>query len=127
MQDFQTMDLDSMMKDIIDIFNLEGVELVRLSGLLRRELNISNCQSLDADMLDRIIHKLKAQKIINYLYILKCPYCGETSYQIKERERINQVKTCDTCASIYIPSIGDSLFEVQTNVLNMGVKNGNNE
>lgn len=120
MQDFQTMDLDSMMKDIIDIFNLDGVELVRLSGLLKREISISNYQSLDKDMLDRIIHKLKAQKIINYLYILKCPYCGEISYQIKERKRLNEAKICDTCNSVYIPSIGDSLFEVELNVLNKG-------
>ena len=127
MQDFQTMDLDSMMKDIIDIFNLDGVELVRLSGLLKREISISNCQSLDADMLDRIIHKLKMQKIINYLYILKCPYCGEISYQIKNRERLNQAKVCDTCKNIYIPSIEDSLFEVQLNVLNKGVDDGNIE
>ncbi len=113
MQDFSTMDLDSMMKDIIDIFNLEGVELVRLSGLHKRALRISNCQSLDRDMLDRIIHKLKRQGIIHYDYILKCPRCNELTYQIAKRESPTKIKLCDTCKSLYIPTKNISLFELK--------------
>ena len=117
MQDFSTMDLDSMMKDIIEIFNLEGVELVRLSGLYRRELRISNCKALDIDMLDRIVHKLKQQKIIHYRYILKCPHCGEVAYQITERQTPTQIKVCDTCMTTYIPTKDVSLLEFNENMI----------
>ena len=112
MQDFTTMDLDSMMKDIIDIFNLEGVELVRLSGLLRRESKISNCQVLDEQLLKRIIQKLRLQNIIKYRYVMKCPHCQEVSYQITERNPTD-LKICDTCGQMYIPTKGVSLFDLE--------------
>ena len=112
---FATAGLDAMMKDIIDIFHLEGVELVRLSGLLKREINISGSQVIDADMLDKIIHKMKLQGIINYDYILKCPFCKETTYQITKRESPTKAKICDTCQSIYIPTKDVSLLELSEN------------
>lgn len=111
MIDFSTMDLDSMMKDIIDIFTLDGVELVRLSGLFLREQKISNYKSLSPDELDKIIHKLKRNKLINYQYILYCPHCQEISYQIKHLENPFSAKICDTCKSIYIPTKDVSMFE----------------
>ena len=113
MQDFSTMDLDSMMKDIIEIFNLEGVELVRLNGLHKRALRISNCQSLDKDMLNSIVHKLKQQGIIHYEYILKCPHCNELTYQVVKRESPVKAKVCDTCQLLYIPTKNISLFELK--------------
>ena len=109
MQDFSTMNLDSMMRDIIDIFNLEGVELVRLSGLHKRALRISNYHALDREVLNRIIYKLKRQGLIKYQYILQCPYCNEISYQITDRD-VSSAKICDTCKSIYIPTKDVSLF-----------------
>ena len=112
MQDFTTMDLDSMMKDIIDIFNLEGVELVRLSGLLKRELRISNCHVLDETIMKRAIQKMRQEGIIDYRYVMKCPHCQEVSYQITERNPTD-LKVCDTCGQMYVPTKGISLFDLR--------------
>ena len=112
MQDFSTIDLDSMMRDIIDIFNLEGVELVRLSGLLRRELRISNCTVLDETSIKRAIQKLRQEGIIHYHYVMKCPHCHEISYQVVDRNPTD-LKVCDTCGQMYIPTKGVSLFDLK--------------
>lgn len=112
MIDFGTTDLDTMIRDIIDVFKLDGVELVRLSGLFLRERKISNYHDLKPDELDRIIHKLKDNKIIDYQYILYCPHCNEISYQIKKQENPYKAKICDTCGQIYIPQKDLSLYEL---------------
>lgn len=111
MLDFSTIDFDTMMKDIIDIFNTEGVELVRLSGLFLRERNISNYKDLQPEELDKIVKKLKNNKIIKYDYILYCPHCKDVTYQIKKRESLYTAKVCDTCNQIYIPEKDISLFD----------------
>jgi len=111
---FQTTDLDSMMRDIIDIFNTEGVELVRLSGLYVRERYISNYKDLQPDVLDDIVHKLKNANAIDYKYILYCPQCAEVSYIVKPKdENPYAMKTCDTCGTMYIPQKEVSLYEYE--------------
>lgn len=114
MLDFQTTDLDSMMRDIIDIFHTDGVELVRLSGLYVREKYISNYKDLQPDELDNIVHKLKNAKAIDYKYILYCPSCAEVSYIVKPKDdNPYKAKQCDTCDSVYIPQKEISLYEYE--------------
>lgn len=112
MTDIRTMDLDGMMRDIIDIFNLKGVELVRLSGLFLRERQISNYKGLQPDELDRIVRKLQKAGVIHYQYILYCPHCQEVTYQVKKQENPFKAKVCDTCGGIYIPQRDYSLYEL---------------
>jgi hypothetical protein len=113
MINFATTDLDSMMKDIVDIFNLEGVKLVRLSGLFLREREISNYKDLTPDELDKIVHKLKKANVINYQYITYCPHCNEVSYQVEKQENPFKAKRCDTCGQIFIPQNEISLYELK--------------
>ena len=114
MIDFKTTDLDSMMRDIIDIFNTDGVELVRLSGLYVREKYISNYKELLPEELDNIVHKLKNSNIIKYEYILYCPHCYEISYVVKPKDyNPFKAKICDTCNSVYIPQKEISLYELK--------------
>lgn len=113
MIDFATTDLDSMMKDIVDIFNMEGVELVRLSGLFLRERNISNYHDLKPNELDDIIHKLQNAGVIHYQYILYCPHCSEIIYQVKKQINPFKAKRCDTCGQIFIPQREISLYELK--------------
>lgn len=86
--------MDNMIEDIIEIFKLDGVELVRLSGLVRRASNIAEL-NISPETLDNIIVKLKNNAIINFEYVTICPNCGEKSYQIKPIS--TNGKICDTC------------------------------
>lgn len=114
MIDFTTTDLDTMVRDIIDIFtNVEGVKLVRLSGLFVREQRISNYKNLTPELLDNIIHKLKNAHVIDYQYVLYCPNCFEVTYQVEHTENPYKAKVCDTCGQIYIPTKEVSLFEYE--------------
>lgn len=114
MINFETTDLDTMVRDIIDIFtNVEGVKLVRLSGLFMRERRISNYNDLTPEELDNIIHKLKKAGVIDYQYVLYCPHCFEVTYQIEHTENPYQAKVCDTCGQIYIPTKELSLYELR--------------
>ena len=98
--------MDDMLSDIVSIFNMEGVELVRSSGLRKRVSSIAN-MNISYETLDSIINKLKSAGLINYEYITICPHCGEKSYQIK---KINgTAKLCDTCKTYY-SLIKDSSF-----------------
>lgn len=102
--------LDEMIKDIIDIFtNVEGVELVRLTGLTRRCRSISGYNDLGPDVVDNIVRKLKANAIINYQYIMYCPHCRELTYQVKDRD-YRTPKLCDTCKIIYNLIDNETLF-----------------
>jgi hypothetical protein len=92
-----------MIADIVDIFtNIEGVELVRLSGMTRRANSINKNSNLPSDAIDRIIKKLKYAGVINYKYVTKCPHCGEQSYIILcEHDFKTKPKMCDTCNTFY--------------------------
>ena len=103
-------DIDKAMSTIIDIFRNPEVELVRLNGL-HRYLVKKDGHNIDKSVIDMMVHKIKERKIITYIYILKCPHCGEITYQIKERE-FDKLKRCETCDSLYVPVIGESLFEL---------------
>lgn len=94
--------VDAMMHDIIDIFNLDGVDLVRLSGLHRREVCVSGDDRLSPDVVNAIVNKLRAAKVIKFRYTMHCPTCGEVTYQIAERGA-SEVKLCDTCQTLYTP------------------------
>jgi hypothetical protein len=95
--------MDAMIKDIIDIFiHIEGVELVRLSGMVKRAQKISGKWDLTKELVDSVIKKLKFANIINYKYIVNCPHCGEKSYIIKPTGDFkNKPKMCDTCNTFY--------------------------
>lgn len=99
--------MDEMIKDIIEIFNMKGVELVRLSGLQRRSSLLAK-MNIPFDTLENIIYKLKNAQLIKYEYITVCPHCGEKSYQIKKIE--NNAKLCDTCKTYYSLIKDSSLF-----------------
>jgi sugar/nucleoside kinase (ribokinase family) len=99
---------EQMINDIIDIFHLEGVELVRLSGLLKREQQILS--DLNSEILNNIIVKLKANGVINYRFTTHCPHCREISYQIAEVD-LTKIKICDTCNTFYNLISGTTLEE----------------
>jgi len=84
--------LDVVLQDIVEIFNLDKVELVRLSGLTLREKKID--VNLTGEVLNRIIAQLKRRNVINYTKIVYCPHCKEIFYLIKD---IDGIKKCDTC------------------------------
>lgn len=101
--------LDAIIQDIIDIFSLEGVELVRLSGLLNREQKI--LENLTSEALNNIITKLRTNGIIQYKFTTHCPHCQEISYQIVELD-LMKIKTCDTCKTFYHLISGITLKEI---------------
>ncbi|MFW6008205.1 MAG: hypothetical protein ACOCP8_02965 [archaeon] len=101
--------MDKIIEDIIDIFNLKGVELVRLSGLTNRERKLSGLQDLSPKNIDNIIKKLKKGGVLNYEFIMVCPRCDEMSYQIKQRD-ITKLKKCDTCGLDYKLIKDNTLF-----------------
>ena len=101
--------LDFMIKDFIDIFtSVEGVQLVRLSGLTKRAQKISGYNDLSSSTVDGIVRKLKNSLIINYQYIMYCPYCKEVTYQIEVRD-YHLPKLCDSCNTIYNLINGETL------------------
>lgn len=103
--------MDTLIEDIIDIFTkLEGVELVRLSGMTIRARNLTGKHDIPPQTIDSIIRKLNSHNVINYHYITKCPHCGEISYQVKLPEDNNRtLKMCDSCRSFYSLSEGTTL------------------
>jgi len=101
--------MNKLIAEVIDIFvNVEGVELVRLSGLTRHLKNLTGL-NLSTDAVNNILQKLKAASLINWIYIMKCPYCGEIIYQIKERDK-QLPKLCDSCKSMFRLVEKDTLF-----------------
>jgi hypothetical protein len=101
--------LDAAISDLISIFTeVEGVELVRLSGMTRRFSQISGKFDMPSKAVDGIIRKLKGSNIIAYNYIMKCPHCGEKSYVIKSEENKTS-KLCDTCNTMYALLDGSTL------------------
>ena len=106
--------MNKLIAEIIDIFvNVEGVELVRLSGLTRHLKNLTGFMDLPTDAVNNIVHKLKAANLINWQYIMKCPFCGEVIYQIKERDK-RLPKLCDSCKSMFQLVENDTLFSEKT-------------
>lgn len=83
--------LDFILNDIVEIFNMPEVELVRLSGLLAREQRIDN--NIPAEWLHVAIRKLNNEKVINYNVNAFCPHCKEIFYF----KNLVQKHTCDTC------------------------------
>ena len=100
MEFFRDPRMDKMLTDIVEIFSLEGVELVRLSGITSRAKRISGLNDLTESAVDNIIHKMRDVGVITWEYIMKCPHCGEISYQVTERD-MTIPKLCDTCGTIY--------------------------
>jgi phage terminase large subunit GpA-like protein len=95
--------IDLMISDIVDIFtNVEGVELVRLSGITQRANNISGKGDIPRQSVDGVIVKLKNAGIIKYKYTTICPHCNEKSYIVVAEDNFkNKPKLCDTCNTFY--------------------------
>lgn len=91
--------LDKMLNEIIEIFHMEGVELVRLNGLAKFLLKTTG-NLIDKQILANVIQKMFFEHIIDYQYVMGCPHCGEVIYQIKERD-ITLPKLCDTCNTMF--------------------------
>ena len=89
--------LDKIINDIIYIFNLEGVELVRLSGLVKRFNEITR---INPETIHTYIIKLKRSKLINFNKITICPHCKEISYRIKDISNEHKI-LCDSCQNNY--------------------------
>lgn len=103
--------MDKMIDDIIDIFtNVEGVKLVRLSGMTLRARSISGKHDIPPEAIDNIIKKLDSNGIIKFHYITKCPHCGEISYQVELAEDYKtKPKMCDSCSSFFALLEGSTL------------------
>jgi predicted Zn-ribbon and HTH transcriptional regulator len=102
--------MDRMINDIIEIFTkVDGVQLVRLSGLTKREKRISTMINLTPEMVDLVVKKLKLSGVINYHYTMICPFCKEVSYQVIDQD-INKPKLCDTCNTMYSLVDGQTLL-----------------
>ncbi|MNJ90465.1 hypothetical protein D3C87_80620 [compost metagenome] len=95
--------MDLAIEDVIDIFtNVDGVELVRLSGMTKRFSTISQKVDIPKIAVDNIIRKLNNQNIIDFKYVIKCKHCGEISYVVKYNEEfLIKPKLCDTCSTFY--------------------------
>lgn len=95
--------MDAMIQDIVDIFtNVEGVELVRLSGMATRARKVSGKNDIPDSAIDNIIRKLQHAGVIGIKYITKCPHCLETSYHIILKDGWKEKpKLCDTCNTFY--------------------------
>lgn len=104
--------IDAMISDIIDIFmNVEGVNLVRLSGMTKRASRISGKGDMPPETVDSIIKKLKSAGVIQYMYIVNCPHCGERSYIVKEEEGFKEKpKMCDTCNTFFTLIEGSTIY-----------------
>lgn len=103
--------MDRAIEDVIDIFtNVDGVLLVRLSGMTKRFAQVSGKFDVPPEAVDNIIRKLNSNNIINFDYITKCRHCGEISYIIKhEPDFLTKPKMCDTCQTFYSLLDGDNL------------------
>lgn len=97
---------DTIINDIVSIFNLEGVKLVRLSGLVKRE-------QLSADTLHLIIYKLNQAKVIHYNICCYCTHCHEVFY-LKESQKEHK---CDTCGFIFDINVLNIINEKNINFL----------
>lgn len=107
--------LDKMFEEIIDIFkNVEGVELVRLSGLTNWCRKVSGKHDLPAGSLNNIVRKMRENNVISYDYIINCQHCGETSYIIKYKDDfLTTPKLCDSCKSFYSLIEGVNLEKIK--------------
>ena len=105
--------MDAMISDIVDIFvNVEGVNLVRLSGMTNRARKISGRIDMPKETVNSVINKLKNSGIIKYSCTTICPHCGETSYIIKSEDGfLLKPKICDTCSTFYTLVDGISLYK----------------
>ena len=109
--------MNNLIAEVIDIFvNVEGVELVRLSGMTRHLKALTGFMELPTDAVDNIIQKLKQAGLIDWQYIMKCPYCGEVIYQIKERDS-KLPKLCDSCKSMFTLVENDTLFDEKKHLI----------
>lgn len=105
-----TQGLDALLRELVEIFNLEGVELVRLSGLHRHAVGLG--ARITPEQLERTVAKFRAAGLIAWRYALHCPHCGELSWQVVPREDLRAAKLCDTCGQLYIPEPGRTLTDV---------------
>ena len=107
--------LDLILSDIVEIFNMEKVELVRLSGLTLREKKIDF--NISGEFLNKIIAQLKKRNAINYNKIVYCPHFKEIFYLKKE---IKDTKICDTCKNIFSINSFNIINENQVdNIINL--------
>lgn len=95
------LDLDKTLNEIVDIFSLDGVELVRVSGLCRMF-------QLPPATIETILKRLSDSLIVKYDYKIICPHCGEISYVVKPRSELIDGKLCDTCDNKYLPKVEDN-------------------
>ncbi len=102
--------LDKFLNELIEIFTLEGVEYVRLTGLHKHMANMG--VQMDKDMLIRTVGKFRAAGAIAWQYALVCPHCGERFWQVTPRDTLQQIKQCDNCQQLFIPEPGTTLVDV---------------
>ena len=103
--------MDEVINMIIEVFTkIEGVELVRLSGLTRYVQKTTGFYSLKPENIDIILRKMRKAKVIDWRYVMRCPHCGEISYQITERNE-TEPKLCDTCQTLYKLTLYDTLLK----------------
>lgn len=119
--------LDNILQDIVDIFNLENVELVRLSGLTLREKKVDI--NITPQYINQIIMILNKKNAIHYSKIVFCPHCKEIFYLIKDVEN-NTDKICDTCkrkfninSLVTLHSILDVENIIDIKTMNINAKN----
>ena len=127
---FKDFKMDNMLNDIVDIFHLnekidiekqhnwelqkqtnsssivetpklQKIELIRLTGLMKRASNISG-QTINLETMLHILRGMKMRNIINWNYSYQCPYCNEIFLQI-DNTPADQVKICDTCQMMFVP------------------------
>lgn len=102
--------LDKMFEEIIEIFKLEGVELVRLSGMTNWCRKTSGKNDIPHQAVDSVIRKMRSNNVIEFDYITKCQHCGETSYIVKPKEDfLRKPKMCDSCNTFFALIEGSSL------------------
>ena len=125
---FKDFKMDNMLNDIVDIFHLnekieiekqknlelqknspniietpkfQKIELIRISGLIKRATNISG-QIINLETMIHILQGMRIRNIITWNYSYQCPYCQEIFLQINNMPK-DKVKICDTCQMMFIP------------------------
>lgn len=87
--------LNNILKEIVDIFNLNNVSIISLYNLTKHLNKIDNISIYEVE---KIIDKFNKVKIINYIKKVKCPFCHDINYIIIDNKK--NILICTKCKTL---------------------------